>query len=134
MRQTDFKVLYREVVYLIEQGVLSVEDADNAVSWGPGLRWGVMGPNLRGISVAVKAGFAISWNTSWTHSLPMKALGNPELTTELKQTITEGVLHEVGNRSVKQLAQEENEMLLGLLSLRAKHATASTVGEEGGET
>jgi len=34
--------LYREVVYLIEQGVLSVEDADDAVSWGPGLRWGVM--------------------------------------------------------------------------------------------
>jgi len=38
--------LYREVVYLIEQDVLSVSDADAAVSWGPGLRWGVMGPNL----------------------------------------------------------------------------------------
>src|SRR6202043_219439 len=38
--------LYREVVYLIEQGVLSVSDADSAVSWGPGLRWGVMGPSL----------------------------------------------------------------------------------------
>src|SRR6266571_743715 len=36
--------LYREVMYLIEQGVLSVADADDAVSWGPGLRWGVMGP------------------------------------------------------------------------------------------
>src|ERR1700722_6178471 len=39
--------LYREVVYLIEQGVLSVSDADDAVSWGPGLRWGVMGPSLQ---------------------------------------------------------------------------------------
>src|SRR6201997_5509014 len=38
--------LYREVVYLIEQGVLDVADADAAVCWGPGLRWGVMGPNL----------------------------------------------------------------------------------------
>lgn len=27
--------LYREVMYLIEQGVLSVSDADDAVSWGP---------------------------------------------------------------------------------------------------
>jgi len=26
--------------------MLSVQDADAAVSWGPGLRWGVMGPNL----------------------------------------------------------------------------------------
>ena len=38
--------LYREVVNLIHQDVLSVADADTAVSWGPGLRWGVMGPNL----------------------------------------------------------------------------------------
>src|ERR1700734_2725679 len=38
--------LYREVVYLIEQGVLDVADSDVAVCWGPGLRWGLMGPNL----------------------------------------------------------------------------------------
>src|SRR5579863_5716788 len=38
--------LYREVVYLIEKGVLDVADSDVAVCWGPGLRWGVMGPNL----------------------------------------------------------------------------------------
>src|SRR5579863_7910512 len=39
--------LYREVLYLIQQGVLSVEDADIAVSYGPGLRWAVMGPSLQ---------------------------------------------------------------------------------------
>ena len=39
--------LYREVAYLIEQGVLSVAEADDAVSYGPGLRWGVMGPSLQ---------------------------------------------------------------------------------------
>src|SRR5258706_2753778 len=38
--------LYREVVHLIEQGVLDVADSDTAVCWGPGLRWGVMGPIL----------------------------------------------------------------------------------------
>src|SRR5260221_4342204 len=38
--------LYREVVHLIEQGVLDVADSDAAGCWGPGLRWGVMGPNL----------------------------------------------------------------------------------------
>jgi hypothetical protein len=37
----------------------------------------------------------------------------------LKQTITEGVLREAGSRSVEQLAQEESEILLGLLRLRA---------------
>src|SRR5262245_63663483 len=39
--------LYREVMYLIQQGVLSVAEADDAVSYGPGLRWGVMGPSLQ---------------------------------------------------------------------------------------
>ena len=39
--------LYREVLYLIQQGVVSLEDADIAVSYGLGLRWGVMGPSLQ---------------------------------------------------------------------------------------
>jgi len=35
------------MLYLIEQGVLSVADTDVAVSYGPGLRWGVMGQSLQ---------------------------------------------------------------------------------------
>src|SRR5438874_1125550 len=38
--------IYREVVNLIHLGVLDVADADTAVCWGPGLRWGVMGPSM----------------------------------------------------------------------------------------
>ena len=44
----------------------------------------------------------------------MKTLGNPEITAELKETITQGVLREAGNHSVEQLVQEESDMLLGL--------------------
>ena len=50
----------------------------------------------------------------------MNALGNPKITPELKQKIIDGVLEEAGNRSVQQLAKEENELLLKLLSMRAK--------------
>src|SRR6201998_2725793 len=35
--------LAREVYYLIADGVVSAADVDTALSWGPGLRWGVMG-------------------------------------------------------------------------------------------
>src|SRR5438105_5819030 len=38
--------IYREVVNLINLGVVDVADADTAVCWGPGLRWGVMGPSM----------------------------------------------------------------------------------------
>ena len=50
----------------------------------------------------------------------MKDLGNPEITPGLKQTIIDGVLEQAGNRTVQQLARQENETLIGLLSLRAK--------------
>src|ERR1700740_3210168 len=35
--------LAREVYYLVAEGVVSAADVDTALSWGPGLRWGVMG-------------------------------------------------------------------------------------------
>ena len=38
--------LYREVCYLVMSGVCSVEDADKAVTFGPGLRWAIMGPTM----------------------------------------------------------------------------------------
>jgi len=114
--------LYREVMYLIEQGVLSVADADDAVSWGPGLRWGVMGPSLQWHL----GGGAGGIHHFMEHPMdPMagmfKVLGNPEITPALKQTIIDGVMTEAANRSVEQLAKEENELLVGLLRLRDQH-------------
>ena len=110
--------LYKEVVYLIEQGMLSVEDADAAVSWGPGLRWGVMGPSLLWHLGGGEGGIRhFMEHLMDPLAAMMKTLGNPEITGELKQTITQGVLREAGNRSVEQLAQEESDMLL--LRLRA---------------
>jgi len=112
--------LYKEVVYLIEQGMLSVEDADAAVSWGPGLRWGVMGPSLLRHLGGGEGGIRhFMEHLMDPLAAMMKNLGNPEITAEVKQTITQGVLHEAGNRSVEQLAQEESDMLLGLLRIRA---------------
>ena len=118
--------LYREVMYLIEQGVLSVADADDAVSWGPGLRWGVMGPSLQwhlGGGAGGIQHFMDHLMDPMANSF--KGLGNPQVTPDLKKTITEGVLKEAGNRPVEQLAKEENELLVGLLRLRAQHPSVA---------
>ena len=56
----------------------------------------------------------------------MKALGTPNITPELKQTVIDGVMREAGGRSVDQLAHEENEVLIGLLKLRANGASESS--------
>ncbi|HTT30110.1 MAG TPA: hypothetical protein VMG37_16960, partial [Solirubrobacteraceae bacterium] len=101
---------------------LSVADADTAVSWGPGLRWGVMGPSLQW-HVGGGAGGIRHFMEHLMGPLEgmMKSLGSPAVTPELKRTISEGVLQEAAGRSVEQLAQEENECLIGLLRLRAKN-------------
>ena len=113
--------LYKEVIYLIEQGVLSVADADAAVSWGPGLRWGIIGPNLQFHLGGGEGGIKHFLEGVFDGLLPVfNALGNPRITPELKRTIADGVLLEAGNRSVEQLAKEENELLIALLRLRAK--------------
>src|SRR5271170_7105109 len=113
--------LYREMLYLIEQGVLSVEDTDAAVSYGPGLRWGVMGQSLQWHL----GGGAGGIKHFMEHLMPplegsMKALGMPNVTPELKQEVINGVLREAAGRSVEQLAQAENRVLIGLLKLRAE--------------
>jgi len=115
--------LYREVLYLIDQGVLSVADADAAVSWGPGLRWGVMGPNLQYHLAGGAGGIQHFLEGVFEGLAPVfKSLGNPAINAELKQKIAQGVLQEAGPRSVEQLAKDENEVLVGLLGLRASHA------------
>src|SRR6476660_3167770 len=87
--------LYREVMYLIDQDVLSVADADDAVSWGPGLRWGVMGPSLQWHLGGGSGGIEHFMGHLMDPMAGMfKALGNPEVTPALKQTIAEGVLQE----------------------------------------
>ncbi len=123
--------LYKEVMYLIQQGVLSVSDADDAVSYGPGLRWGVMGPSLQWHLAGGSGGI----KHFMEHLMPgmeatFKILGTPDVNDELRQKIVDGVLQMAGNRSVDQLAQAENEELLALIKLRAKNEIASDASKE----
>src|SRR4029078_8741785 len=111
--------LYREVVYLIGEGVLDVADADDAVSWGPGLRWGVMGPNLLWHLGGGRCGI----HRFMDHLMPRMAagwpgLGNPEFTPDLAQQIVKGVLEEADGKSIEELETQRDEMLFGLLSVR----------------
>ena len=118
--------LYKEVMYLIQQGVLSVSDADDAVSYGPGLRWGLMGPSLQWHLGGGPSGI----KHFMEHLMPgmeasFKILGTPDVNDELKQKIVDGVLQIAGDRSVDQLAQLENEELLALIKLRSKNDPAN---------
>jgi len=113
--------LWREIVHLIAEGVVNVADADTAVCWGPGLRWGVMGPTLLFHLGGGQGGIEHFFDqftgpmTAW-----WKVLGNPELTAEVRKTVVAGVLQEAGTRSLDALASQRDEVLLGLLKLRVE--------------
>ena len=111
--------LWREIAYLISEGVVSVGDADTAVCWGPGLRWGVMGPTLLFHLGGGQGGIEHFFDqftgpmTAWWN-----VLGNPGITAQLREVVTAGVRDEAGGRSVDALASERDRVLLGLLKLR----------------
>src|SRR5260370_2554898 len=119
--------LYREIVYLIEQGVLNVEDSDTAVSWGPGLRWEVMGPNLLFHLCGGQGGIQHFMEqlrgplATWWKDIAKITAFSPEV----KKTIIEGVHKEAGNRSIEELERERDSMLLELLATRAKGEEAA---------
>src|ERR1700679_2700279 len=111
--------LSREVYYLVAEGVLSAADADTALCWGPGLRWGLMGSMLLNHLGGGEGGIEHFFEqftrpmTAW-----WKTLGNPVLTPEVQNKLIDSVHAEVGSRSIDSLAAERDEMLLGLLELR----------------
>jgi 3-hydroxyacyl-CoA dehydrogenase len=117
--------LAREVYHLVGEGVVSVADVDTAVCWGPGLRWGIMGQVLLNHLGGGQGGMEhflqqfTSPMTAW-----WKVLGSPQLTPELQQKLIAGVHDEVGSRSIDDLEAERDEVLLGLLELRANAAAA----------
>jgi 3-hydroxyacyl-CoA dehydrogenase len=124
--------LYREVVHLIEQGVLDVADSDAAVCWGPGLRWGLMGPNLLFHLAGGEGGIQhFMEHLSGPVATWWKDLGTiTEFSPEVKQTIVSGVLKEANSRSITELEQERDTMLLELLATRSKDERAAHRGVE----
>ena len=119
--------LGREVYHLVADGVLSAEDVDAALSWGPGLRWGVMGNMMLNHLAGGRGGiehffeqFAGPTTAFW------QALGAPVLTPEVQRKLIDSVHAEVGSRTVEELEAERDDLLLGLIELRKTRADAST--------
>lgn len=113
--------LYREVIYLVADGVVDVADVDDAVCWGPGLRWGVMGPNMLYHLGGGPGGIEHFFEQfTGPMSALWKVLGSPDLTSDLGEKIISGVHAEVGSRSIPALEELRDKTLLGLLQLRAQ--------------
>jgi 3-hydroxyacyl-CoA dehydrogenase len=113
--------LSREVYHLVAEGVVTAADADTALSWGPGLRWGIMGSLLLNHLGGGQGGIEHFFEqfsgpmTAW-----WKVLGQPVLTPAVQKQLIDSVRAEVGARSVDELAAERDELLVQLIELRSK--------------
>lgn len=110
--------LWREAVYLVEQGVASVADIDAAMTHGPGLRWAIMGPHMTyhlgggegGIEhylAHLGSSQARRWNS----------LGTPLFDDATKRALVDGVHDEAAGRSVAELEAERDRALVAMLKL-----------------
>jgi len=116
--------IYREVVNLIHLGVVDVADADTAICWGPGLRWGVMGPSMLFHLAGGEGGIQHFMDhlsgpvASWWKDLG----GFADWPEGSKKTIVEGIKKAADGRSIDELARLRDEVLLELVKLRMKQA------------
>ncbi|WP_050422100.1 3-hydroxyacyl-CoA dehydrogenase NAD-binding domain-containing protein [Bradyrhizobium tropiciagri] len=126
--------LAREVYYLVAEGVVSAADVDTALSWGPGLRWGVMGNMMLNHLGGGPGGIEHFFHqfsgpmTAW-----WKTLGSPVLTPDVQQKLIDSVRADVGTRTVQELETQRDEILLGLIELRTKRSETVTPREAAAE-
>ncbi len=109
------EALWREILHLVNDGVASTGELDEAIVYGPGLRWAGMGTNL----IYHLAG----GETGMRHMLrqfgpclkwPWTKLEAPELTETLIDRMVEGTQAQAKGRSIRELERLRDEYLLAI--------------------
>jgi carnitine 3-dehydrogenase len=124
------EALWREALWLVNDGIASVAEVDDAIRLGAGLRWASMGTFLTYRIAGGEAGMrhfmeqfgpALQW--PWT-----KLTDVPELTDELLDTIVAQSDEQAEGRSVRELEQLRDDCLVSVLqALRARDIGAGAV-------
>ncbi|AIO68072.1 3-hydroxyacyl-CoA dehydrogenase NAD-binding domain-containing protein [Burkholderia oklahomensis] len=111
--------LFREVYHLVGEGVVSVEDADKAVSWGPGLRWGLMGQSLVYHLGGGEGGIEHFLEhlsgpmTTWWNDL-----GAPSFSPDVDRKLIDALREIQGARSMAEFGAERDRLLVELIDAR----------------
>jgi carnitine 3-dehydrogenase len=124
------EALWREALWLVNDGVATAAEVDDAIRLGAGLRWSFMGTFLTYRIAGGEAGMrhfmaqfgpALKW--PWT-----KLVDVPELSDELLDTIVTQSDEQAEGRSVRELEQLRDDCLVSVLqALRARDIGAGAV-------
>ena len=121
------EALWREALHLVNDGVASTGEIDDAIRFGAGLRWSFMGTFLTYTLAGGNAGmrhfmaqFGPALQLPWTY------LPAPELTEALIDSVVEGTREQQGSRSIAELERYRDDCLLAVLdAVKATKNTAS---------
>ncbi len=126
------EAVWREALWLVNDGVATTEEIDDAIRYGAGLRWSFMGTFLIYRLAGGEAGmrhFLAQFGPAL--KLPWTKLEAPELTDELAETIAEQSDDQANGVSIRELETERDDCLVAILdALRGQDFAAGAVVAE----
>jgi carnitine 3-dehydrogenase len=119
------EALWREALHMVDSGQATVQQIDDSIAHGPGLRWALMGPILTFHLAGGPGGMGHMLDHFGPALLePWTRLDAPTLTPELRDRVVAGAIEEAGGRSVAELERQRDAFLVDLLLLLEKHRVA----------
>jgi len=110
------EALWREALHMVADGVASTGEIDDAIIYGPGLRWAFMGTCLTFHLAGGEAGMRhMLEQFGPALKLPWTKLEAPELTEALIDSMVEGTRAQAGDRSVAELERVRDQCLIGIM-------------------
>src|SRR5262252_6314989 len=120
------EAMWREALHMVAAGEATVEEIDEAIAYGPGLRWAQMGPCLTFHLAGGNGGMAYMLDHFGAALLePWTRLEAPALTPDLRERMVEGCLREANGRSMAELERWRDEFLAELLALVDRYAVTT---------
>lgn len=121
------EAMWREALHMVASGEATVGEIDEAIAYGPGLRWAQMGPCLTFHLAGGSQGMAHMLDHFGAALLePWTRLQAPPLTPELRERMVAGCLQEAGGRSVAELERRRDEFLAELLGLVERYSIGTS--------
>ena len=112
------EAMWREALHMVAAGEATVSEIDEAIAYGPGLRWALMGPCLTFHLAGGGGGMAHMLDHFGPALLePWTRLQAPPLTPQLRERMVAGCLEEADGRSVAELERRRDQFLAELLDL-----------------
>jgi carnitine 3-dehydrogenase len=109
------EAMWREALHLVADGVCSTGDIDDAIRFGPGLRWSFFGSCLIYHLAGGDAGMAhFMEHFGPALELPWTKLQGPPLTAELTRRLVEGTRAQAAGRPVKELERFRDDCLIAI--------------------